>query len=133
MAAILQKNCRVCRIELTGRKTKFCSRTCSDKDYRQQNAETLSAKHKEMRQRRNDYINKVKLEKGCVKCGYNSHPAALDFNHIHPEEKLFSIASSYRSLEETAKEIAKCEVLCANCHRIHSLENDHYTTRMDNS
>ena len=127
METLREKTCR-CGVALPPRKQKYCSRKCSDKAYRTDNALELARKHKEMRQKRNDYINKVKLEKGCAQCGYNAHPAALDFNHIHPEEKLFSISGSYRSLEETAKEITKCEVLCANCHRIHSQENGHYTT-----
>jgi hypothetical protein len=86
--------------------------------------------NKAQRHKRQDFLNAYKLEKGCARCGYNSHPAALQFNHIDPSKKSFNIGENKRkSLESILLEIEKCEVLCANCHAIHTQEN-HYT-RMD--
>ena len=56
----------------------------------------------------------------CADCGQN-HPAVLEFHHLDPSKKevnisrLIAISSSLRKLKE---EMAKCVVLCANCHRI---------------
>lgn len=64
-------------------------------------------------------IDSQKLESGCVSCGYNKCPAALQFDHINPEEKKFAVgrmAFSNYSLETIQAEIDKCRVLCANCH-----------------
>lgn len=76
-------------------------------------------------------LDEIKLAQGCRECGYNAHPAALDFNHLDRGTKLFNIGqrknASWDSLEA---EIAKCEVLCANCHRIHSFENKHNAPRV---
>jgi len=48
-----------------------------------------------------DKLAEIKLERGCCKCGYNAHPAALHFNHIDPSTKSFNIGSNgSRSLEE---------------------------------
>lgn len=33
-------------------------------------------------------LDALKLEAGCVDCGYNKHPAALHFDHRDPETKL---------------------------------------------
>ena len=57
---------------------------------------------------------------GCVDCGYCEHLAALDFDHVSGEkERLVSFA---KSIEQAKTEIAKCEVRCANCHRIRTWE-----------
>ena len=56
----------------------------------------------------------------CTKCGF-SHAAALDFHHVDPAEKEYSISAlvSNKSFTKAMKEVKKCIVLCANCHRIH--------------
>jgi hypothetical protein len=72
--------------------------------------------------RRKYWVNKIKQGYGCDDCGYNSHPAALDFDHIDPDDKEFLIPRylARSNLKRLFKEIRKCRVLCANCHRIHS-------------
>lgn len=69
----------------------------------------------------------MKVERGCVDCGYNAHPAALDFDHLPGTEKLYRVctmAGMSRKLIDA--EIAKCEVVCANCHRIRTAERGQY-------
>ena len=71
-------------------------------------------------------VDTLKTSRGCSKCGYNAHPAALDFNHLDPTTKSFSVAEAFRNQcgrEKIFNEIAKCEVMCANCHRVHTYEN----------
>jgi hypothetical protein len=55
----------------------------------------------------------------CEKCGYNKCPAAFDFHHLDPSEKEFSIAPKVRKgwTKELTRELDKCVLLCANCHR----------------
>jgi hypothetical protein len=68
-------------------------------------------------------IREEKLKRGCLKCGYRKHHAALDFDHIDPSTKVRDIAKMHTTNTEALKqEIAKCQVLCANCHRIKSYE-----------
>ena len=55
----------------------------------------------------------------CEVCG-ESESVCLDFHHKNPKEKEFNIAllkNTTGSFEKTKKEIEKCAVLCANCHR----------------
>jgi len=64
-----------------------------------------------------------KVEKGCEICGYNEHRAALQFDHIDPSTKADAVANliSQRKNDEVVwAEIAKCRVLCANCHMVHT-------------
>lgn len=68
-------------------------------------------------------INAIKLASGCVDCGYNTHPAALDFDHIDGTTKVDNVSklARLRSWAAIEAEIAKCEVVCANCHRIRTV------------
>lgn len=54
----------------------------------------------------------------CMICGYHRHPAALQFHHLDPAEKSFSLGvrGITRSLSSLRAEAAKCALLCANCH-----------------
>ena len=54
----------------------------------------------------------------CVLCGYDKYPGALQFHHLEPAEKKFSISREgvTRSFAELKAEAAKCVLLCANCH-----------------
>ncbi len=55
----------------------------------------------------------------CIICG-EKDPIVLEFDHLNPEEKEATISvmsSSGISWERVKKEIDKCQILCANCHR----------------
>lgn len=59
-------------------------------------------------------------DKKCEVCGF-ADIRALDFDHIDPQTKRFGIARALTNCyawEEIEKEIKKCRILCANCHRI---------------
>ena len=86
---------------------------------------------KERYEARRSFVNSYKTEIGCQHCGYNEHPVALEFDHIDPSTKKFSIGSQLMSMswKSIHEEIAKCQVLCANCHQIHTYESNHYAVR----
>lgn len=68
-----------------------------------------------------NWLHKYKLTLTCSRCPEN-HPATLDFHHINGDEKEINLGSAGRmgwSITRIKKEIAKCIVLCANCHRKH--------------
>lgn len=52
----------------------------------------------------------------CEICGYNKCEAVLQFHHINPKEKDFSISGKSWSFEKLKQEVDKCMLLCANCH-----------------
>ena len=62
-----------------------------------------------------------------MRCGFK-HPAAIDFHHRDPKEKEFTVSQMLRrgkTEKQMLKEIAKCDTLCANCHRIHHHDEKH--------
>ena len=69
-----------------------------------------------------EHINNIKIKKGCNHCGYNKHAIALDFHHLDKLLKEKNVSSYWRTswaqFKQIEDEIEKCEVLCANCHRI---------------
>ena len=54
-----------------------------------------------------------------VDCG-NKNPVVLEFDHVRDKktDNVSSICCSAYSLKHLKKEMEKCEIRCANCHRI---------------
>lgn len=54
----------------------------------------------------------------CIGCGYGRCIAALEFHHVNPAEKKFSLSHRgvARSMVSARAEAEKCVLLCANCH-----------------
>jgi hypothetical protein len=54
----------------------------------------------------------------CADCGVQYPYYVMDFDHRPDEVKLFEMSDSYTlRMELMLAEIAKCDVVCANCHR----------------
>lgn len=67
----------------------------------------------------NLYIQNVKAKAKCEICD-EAEDVCLDFHHRNPKEKRFMIAVAANmgySIENLEAEIAKCSILCSNCHR----------------
>lgn len=71
---------------------------------------------KDNRHRKKEVLVEYKGGK-CQICGYDRCIQALDFHHLNPDEKDFSLSSSSKSLDELKKEADKCILVCSNCHR----------------
>lgn len=54
----------------------------------------------------------------CAICGYNKCSSALEFHHLNPNEKDFTLATNANiATVKALEEIKKCVLVCANCHR----------------
>jgi hypothetical protein len=62
----------------------------------------------------------LKSKLKCQECG-ESDPRCLDFHHIDPTTKTNQVPELWHKAtkQDAQKEMEKCEVLCANCHRKH--------------
>ena len=62
---------------------------------------------------------KIKEQRGgkCERCGYNKCIKALEFHHLDPSQKDFTISNDHFKLVEAILESKKCILICANCHR----------------
>lgn len=131
------KECSICKeekklIDFNKNKSKLdglnticrvCSNAKSKKYYN-----LNSDKHKENVKKRNARIIKeqriklheyIKHNDGCVDCG-NDDPIVLDFDHRDGVEKVNNISNmiGYYKWERIEEELKKCDIRCANCHRI---------------
>ena len=79
--------------------------------------------------RRYQWINTYKQKRGCVRCGINN-PVVLDFHHRNERTKEFGVAAFRREVgfKKLQNEIEKCDIMCANCHRI-----AHHETKREKS
>jgi hypothetical protein len=91
-------------------------------EHRQELIDKAAARRKELREEWRTFKRTLK----CTTCGF-SHPAALDFHHEDPSKKEAHIHRLLANGQNAKleKELEKCVVLCANCHRIH-----HYDERL---
>lgn len=93
-----------------------------DRTYWEQNAsrrEGNREKHKERVNRNKRYVRKaLSLSSGCLDCG-ERNPIVLEFDHLR--DKTHNVADLIKdgySTDRIQEEIDKCEIVCANCHRI---------------
>ena len=69
--------------------------------------------------KRKQWMASVKLDRGCDRCGYKEHWAALEWHHRSGSYKRGSIGENILRRDEwIIEEMAKCDLLCANCHRL---------------
>lgn len=76
--------------------------------------ELLSKQKQQFKKR----LAEIKEASGCVDCGLKNH-IVLDFDHLRDKKynisRMIHDGFSWRAIK---REIEKCEVVCANCHRI---------------
>jgi len=93
------------------------------KQYNIKNRTKKATEQSKRRQAVKLVIDKIKSETPCCDCGRKFHPVAMDFDHIKGKRK--SIASMYSQaykIDLILEEIERCEVVCACCHRIRTME-----------
>jgi hypothetical protein len=65
------------------------------------------------------FVAAIKVGRGCADCGYREHSGSLEFDHT-ADDKLANISTLVNQGFSTwviLREIAKCDAVCANCHR----------------
>jgi hypothetical protein len=91
---------------------------CRQKLTREQLRERAREHEREYASRLRRVRSGLKIMLGCVDCGFNAHPDALQFDHVCASGEKQCDVSKAKSFNRLACEVAKCEVVCANCHAI---------------
>lgn len=100
-----------------GKKRKMPCRQCA-RDYAQKKRAPKQA-----------YVDKVKSESGCVDCGLRPKVLqVLEFDHRSDQEKHFDVSDRMTSggMESFIAEINKCDIVCANCHRVRTVAKNQF-------
>lgn len=90
----------------------------------QRNKQVYLDKNKRRRQENAAYVRSIKEKGSCLDCGIKDW-RVLDFDHLPQYEKVADIASPLArswGRDKLNKEIAKCELVCSNCHRIRTYD-----------
>lgn len=122
-----QKTCVQCGIQFYSpfNRTKYCSIHCRAISWYHKQSKSYKksqSKHNAIMQRNRKRQRKLKaiemLGGKCSICGYNKCAASLDFHHLDKSIKDKDIKEMmHLSWKRIEKEISKCILLCANCHR----------------
>lgn len=77
-----------------------------------------SGKNAIRNQKKRERFRELK-NKPCMDCGISYPPCVMDFDHRDPSTKKRAVGSFVNSsLAALQEEIAKCDLVCANCHRL---------------
>lgn len=91
------------------------------KTYNAVNREHIAAHAASKLARRRAYIAQMKA-RPCVDCGGQFPPECMDFDHVRGE-KVGDISKMLLwTTEHLHDELAKCDLVCANCHRVRTHE-----------
>ena len=103
------KNCRHCGVSLEGikRNGARCMKCYS---------QVIMEKRRSLKEKAVEYKGNK-----CCKCGGSFHQAVYDFHHIDGSTKdacIGHMTHNCRPWTVIQEELDKCEMLCANCHRV---------------
>ena len=100
------------------------------KAYREANMEAIRAQQAEYDVKNRDRIKNArdarklaaiaKMGGCCADCKQTFPPAVYDFHHLDPDEKEYNPSKlfSQKDQDRIDAELAKCVLLCSNCHRL---------------
>lgn len=97
---------------------KSCKKA-DDKKYYQQNKDKWNEYNKIWKK---DFVEWYRSLKNspCVDCGNSFDPVVMDWDHLPKYSKNESVSVVARAMnkQKVLEEIQKCELVCANCHRL---------------
>jgi hypothetical protein len=97
---------------------KACKREYAAAYYVENRAKRVTYNARQRREAAAWYLS-LKAGRSCTDCGSVFHPTAMQWDHPPGVEKVADVAAMYRgSRARVLAEIAKCELVCANCHAL---------------
>lgn len=102
-----------------------CNRAYNKRHYKKNRRQYLERNLK-TKKRIRDYVRKAK-DKECADCGEKYHYCQMDFDHLDSNTKIENLSSLHKfgSIEKVKQEIEKCDLVCANCHRLRTFSRSY--------
>ncbi len=92
-----------------------------------------SERNKVAKTRNSQYVWDYLKKNPCVDCG-QTNPIVLDFDHRDGVDKIDCVSrliANTVSIETLQEEIDKCDIRCANCHRIRTAKQQNWYSNID--
>lgn len=88
------------------------------------NKEKVATATKKSREERRRFMYELKEANPCMDCGISYPYYVMQFDHRDSSEKTagVGILANSSSRQSVIDEIAKCDIVCANCHAIRSFK-----------
>lgn len=101
-------------------------RRAARRKHYQENKDYYFRKSEEYKDRAQAFVNALK-DNPCLDCEIKYPHYVMDFDHREDEEKVRNIAEMVRrsGRKKLEEEIAKCDLVCANCHRERTWQRGH--------
>lgn len=89
-------------------------------------------KRKQYRDRVRPVLNEIK-DQPCADCGFRYPYPVMEFDHVRGEkvDNVSAMVSRGVGLKKILAEVEKCDIVCANCHRIRTWERSEEATAID--
>lgn len=115
------------KIKSKGRRNSYC-RSCQ-KEYRQRHYKDNHSQYRERisqwkKDQKTQFYDWLSLQ-SCKDCG-NCDTRVLECDHLSDKEFGISSKIGTYSFERLMIEISKCDIVCANCHRIRTIERGNH-------
>ena len=123
-AQILDKN----KFSAKGTSCRECANKKSREYYEKVKKDAQWIRNRNARAKKDGLEKKLKAIKHmggvCQDCKKSYPPPVFDFHHLDPSEKELNLGDIMRRKDFSTieKELSKCVLLCANCHRIRHFE-----------
>lgn len=122
------KNDHEFRFDRPGRRKKTCKSCVSEYDKNRYRSPEAKARNQEgvkryKKELRTWYVS-LKQGKPCVECKEIFHHAAMHWDHLPGSTKVANVGrlATLGSKRKILEEIAKCELVCANCHAVRTYQ-----------
>ncbi len=107
-----------------------CRRTYNRSHY-DRNKSAYRARNRRANERQREWLRTLKVGP-CVDCRKKYPPCVMDFDHRDPTGKIANVSvmiQRWNSKKKVLAEIAKCDLVCANCHRLRTCKRSHNHAR----
>jgi hypothetical protein len=83
----------------------------------------LTAERKRIHSKR-QYVRNIKMQHPCMDCIIHYPYYVMQFDHVKGTkvQDISNMITSNRSMDTLKRELAKCELVCANCHAVRTHE-----------
>lgn len=101
-------------------------RRAAQKRYYSKNLKLYKDKNIKRKKMLLEFVNSLKNQP-CMDCGIQYPSYVMDFDHRNPKEKISTISRIIRDMWSKKRillEIEKCDLICANCHRIRTYKKN---------